>query len=154
MPGCATQSVRPVPSLQSVEAQSLQSGDAEFPFAIDFVPYAANWGRFAPGDDITVTAVRGDRKHIEPGGRYMVMGTYTLSSRPRARLGLSVTVTARDVSSPGARTRVDPEQVTIAVQGKHAFVLKQTMDYPGSFHVSFTPMEGGNSISTIYFRES
>ena len=28
------------------------------------------------------------------------------------------------------------------------------MRYPGSFHVSFTPMEGGESRGTIYFRES
>ena len=135
MTGCATRSV-----------------EAEFPYAIDFVPYAANWGRFAPGDDITITAVRGDRTHIEPGGRYLVMGTYTLSSMDRAKLGLSIT--APSANSPGAYSEVDPEQVASAVLGTHAFMLKETMNYPGSFHVSFQPINGGESISTIYFKES
>ncbi len=135
MTGCATQSI-----------------EAEFPYAIDFVPYVAKWGRFAPGDDIAITEVRGDRKHIEPGGRYVVVGTYTLSSLSSAKLGLSITALGPD--GPGASSRVDPEQRTMAVHGAHAFLLKETMDYPGSFHLAFWPPEDGESISTIYFRES
>lgn len=80
------------------------------------------------------------------------MGIYTLSSDDRARLGLSITVSGPN--SPGARSAVDPEQVTMAIHGTHPFALVETMNYPGAFHVSFNAVERGESLGKIYFKES
>jgi len=124
---------------------------AEFPYVIDFVTYTPGWSLFAPGDNIAITALRGDRKRIEPGGRYLVEGTYTLASMDRARLGLSVTAPSSD--SPGAISPTAAEQMTEVARGTGHFSLRETMRYAGSFHVSFDPMGGGESRGTICFGE-
>ena len=41
---------------------------------------------FAPGDRIVITSLRGNREHLEPGGRYVVEGSYTLASADSADL--------------------------------------------------------------------
>jgi hypothetical protein len=132
-PGCLTRSL-----------------EAQFPYAIDFTSYQANWGAFAPGDDITITAVRSDRPHLEAGGRYLVMGIGTLSSANRAKLGLSVTV-PRD--SPGMFTLIDKSQNPDVEAGTHDFALMMTMEFPGAPHVTMRPDDGG-AAGTIYFRET
>jgi hypothetical protein len=126
--------------------------EAQFPYVIDFVTYSPEWGQFSPGDEIVITAVRSDRNHIEPGGRYLVEGTYILASMERAVLGLSVTAPSRD--SPGAIGPVYPEQRTEIARSTGGFSLSETMLYPGAFHVSFNPIGGGESRGTIYFREA
>jgi hypothetical protein len=134
---------RPPPSSKQLEA--------EFPYVIDFVAYTPSWGQFALGDEITITAVRGDRERIEPGGRYLVEGTYSLASMERAKLGLSVTAPSPD--SPGAISPSYAEQITEVARGAGHFSLRETMRYAGSFHVSFNPIGGGESRGTIYFQE-
>ncbi len=134
---------RPPPSSKQLEA--------EFPYVIDFVANIPDWGQFSSGDKIAISLVRGDRKHIEPGGRYLVEGTFTLASMDRAGLSLSVTAPSRD--SPGAVSPSDPEQRLQVFRGSGRFSLKETMRYTGSFHVSFNPVGGGESRGTIYFQE-
>jgi hypothetical protein len=124
---------------------------AEFPYIIDFVGYIPGWGQFASGDEIVITVLRGDRKRIEPGGRYLVEGTYTLASMDRARLALSMTAPSSD--SPGAIAPWYADQTTDVARGAGHFSLKETMRYAGSFHVSFYPMGGGESRGTICFGE-
>jgi hypothetical protein len=124
---------------------------AEFPYVIDFVAYTPGWGQFAPGDAIAITALRGDRKRIEPGGKYLVEGTYTLTSMDRARLGLFVTAPTKD--SPGATSPTYAEQMTDVVRGAGLFSLRETMRYAGSFHVSFYPVASGESRGTTGFEE-
>jgi hypothetical protein len=46
---------------------------------------------FAPGDEIRIERVRGDRPRIEPGGTYRVEGRWRLASRPEAGLALYAT---------------------------------------------------------------
>jgi hypothetical protein len=125
-----------------------QSLGAEFPYVIDFVASTPSWSQFAPGDAIVVTALKGDRKQIEPGGRYLVDGTYTLASMDRARLGLSVTAPTKD--SPGAKSPTYAEQMTEVARGTGHFSLRVTMHYAGSLHVSFVPMDGGESKGSVY----
>ncbi|HEY3912885.1 MAG TPA: hypothetical protein VGN61_00245, partial [Verrucomicrobiae bacterium] len=48
------------------------------------IPFELGASGFADGDKITITSVRGDRKHIEAGGSYIVEGTYTLNSAESA----------------------------------------------------------------------
>jgi hypothetical protein len=138
---------KPSPTLSAATKQI----EAEFPYVIDFIPYQPPWSKFSPGDEIVITSVRGDRKHIEPDGRYLVEGTYTLASMESA--GLSLSVTAPSPSSPGAISPVHDEQRTKVARGTGRFSLRETMRYAGSFHVSFNPMGGGESRGTIYFRE-
>jgi hypothetical protein len=126
--------------------------EAEFPNVIDFVPSTVTWGQFSPGDGIVITFIRGDRKHIEPGGRYLVEGTYKLASMESARLSLSVTALSHD--SPGANSPLYAEQGTEVARGAGRFSLKATMRSAGLFHVSFNPMGGGESRGTIYFKEA
>ena len=78
-------------SNQSGPPSEARSVEKQFPYVIDFVPYSPEWGQFSPCDEIVITVVRSDRNHIEPGGRYLVEGTYKLASMERAMLGLSVT---------------------------------------------------------------
>jgi hypothetical protein len=124
---------------------------AEFPYIIEFVASTPGWGQFAPGDDIAITELRGDRKRIEQGGRYLVEGTYTLASMDRARLALSVTAPSSD--SPGAIAPWYAEQMTDIARGAGHFSLRETMRYAGSFHVSFYPMGGGESRDSVCFGE-
>jgi hypothetical protein len=65
--------------------------DNEFPFVVEFASSTPQWGPFAPGDGIAITGIKGDRKMIEPGGRYLVAGSYTLASMESAQLAISVT---------------------------------------------------------------
>src|SRR3984957_4243000 len=44
------------------------------------IQYELGASGFSAGDQISITSVRGDRAHIEPGGSYLVEGTYTLAS--------------------------------------------------------------------------
>jgi hypothetical protein len=138
---------KPGPTLSAATKQI----EAEFPYVIDFIPYQPPWSKFSPGDEIVITSVKGDRKHIEPDGRYLVEGTYTLVSMESA--GLSLSVTAPSPSSPGAISPVHDEEGTKVARGTGRFSLSATMRYAGSFHVSFNPMGGGESRGTIYFRE-
>lgn len=123
----------------------------QFPNVIHVVPYTPAWSQFSPGDEIAISSVRGDRKHFEPGGRYLVEGTYRLRSMKRGKLSLFVTAPGRD--SPGAVSTGHAGQEIEVAQGTGRFSVRMTMRYTGSLHVTFYPVEGGESRGSLYFGE-
>jgi hypothetical protein len=127
---------------------------AEFdhPYRILITTQTPGWGQFRPGDTIVITSVTSDRKDIEVGGRYRIEGTYTLASMESAGLSVSVTAPSRD--SPGAVSPGHPEEGIKVQRGSGTFSLGATMRYPGSFHVSFNPAVGGESLGTVYFTQA
>jgi len=128
------------------------SGESEFPYIINFVPYIPDGWNSPAGDEITITSVRGDRKHIELGGKYLVEGTYKLASVESMMLSVSITAPSRN--SPGASSPTLPgEEGTKVSRGTGNFSLTKIMRYPGSLHVAFYPVHGGESGATMYFRE-
>ncbi len=146
----AAQPVTP-PNKAQISSATANPTDAAFGCDVNFVPFTPQWDQFSPGDIIAITSVKGDRNHLEPGGTYLVEGTYTLASMETA--GLSVSVTALSRNSPGARSPGYPEQGTTVRKGSGRFSLRITMRYSGAFHVSFNPPEGGESRGTVYFSD-
>src|SRR6185295_444590 len=74
--------------LQLAARAGEQAAEAEFPYVIRPELGATE---FAAGDSIVITSVRGNRRHLESGGRYLVEGSYTLASAERADLALYTT---------------------------------------------------------------
>src|SRR6185436_16869589 len=68
--------------------------ESEFPHLIQFELGDAE---FAPGDSIVITSVRGNRRHLEEGGRYLVEGSYTLTADGA---DLALHTTSRGPSGP------------------------------------------------------
>ena len=122
---------------------------ADKPLPDDFprdVPFQLGEAEFAPGDSITIQAVRGHVPVLKIGKTYCVTGTYTLSSQPEADLALFLTTT-NHVSTP-----VDPGQTVHVQKGSGNFTLIQKIDQPGYPHVSFyPPAPGGSSFGGVYF---
>jgi hypothetical protein len=111
------------------------------------IQYELGASGFPVGDEITITSVRGDREHIEPGGSYLVEGTYTLDSANSANLALYCT--SRGPSGP---TPVQDGQRIKITRGSRRFHLYETNLADGWLHVSFYPdnskLHGG-----VYFGE-
>jgi hypothetical protein len=115
----------------------------QFPHVISFELGASG---FAHGDQIIITSVRGDRKHIEAGGGYLVEGTYTLASYDSAMLALFCTTQ----SGGGHTTIQDGEQMRIT-KGSGKFHLYE-IDIPDVWlHVSFYPKHSARG--GVYFGE-
>jgi hypothetical protein len=128
-----------VPTVRAGE----QAAETEFPFVIQVEMGAAEFG---PNDNIVITSIRGDRKHIEPGGRYLVDGSYTLSSAEDADLALHIT--SRGPSGPSS---IMADQHVKISRGSGVFHLKKTVRDTGWMHVSF--YVDGHSHGGIYFGE-
>jgi hypothetical protein len=128
-------------------APSSRAADADtsFPYA---VPIELGTFKLADGDAINIVSVRGDRAQLEPGGTYLVEGTYTLASVPGADLALFLT--SRGPSGP---TPVSDAQHVQVTRGSGNFSLKETMPYDGWFHVSFYAPHEGHSHGGVYFGE-
>ena len=121
-----------------------------FPYLIPVRTWMADRG-FLRGDKIVITAVRGDRPAIEPGGTYVVEGGYVLQSVEEATLALSLTSSAN-----GGRSRWTQDQRAKIQRGSRGFSLVATMHAAGEFHVSFyipNPAKPGSSQAEggIYF---
>jgi hypothetical protein len=109
----------------------LPISEADFPYAINIKTWLAQEG-FRRGDRLQIESVKGNRPTIEPGGSYLVQGTYTLGSAPSARLMLSLTSKGdggRGTTAATQRMKID--------QGTGAFTLATTMRDSGQLHVSF-----------------
>ena len=117
--------------------------ETEFPHVIQ-PEFGAS--EFAPGDQIVIISVRGDRKHLEPGGRYVVEGTYTLGSAEGADVAWFSTSRGPSSSTPVSKD----EQVKIS-QGSGHFRLKKTLLNDGWLHVTF--YVDNHSHGGIYFGE-
>jgi hypothetical protein len=101
---------------------------------------------FAPGDRIIITSIRGNREHLEPGGRYVLEGSYTLASADSADLAWF----ASSRGPSGSEPVNDKEHVKIS-KGSANFHLEKTVLNDGWLHVSF--YVNGHSHGGIYFGE-
>ncbi|HZV33067.1 MAG TPA: hypothetical protein VFB72_00715 [Verrucomicrobiae bacterium] len=117
--------------------------DPKFSYVI---PHELGASGFFAGDQITITEVRGDKKHIEPGGSYLVEGTYTLASADSADLALFCT--SRGPSGP---TPVQAGQTVKISRGTGKFHLYETNVPGGWLHVSF--YANNSSHGGVYFGE-
>jgi len=111
------------------------------------IPFELGASGFSAGDQISITSVRGDRTHIEPGGSYLVEGTYKLASADSADLALYCTTRGPSGPTPDQ----DSERIEIT-KGAGSFQLYETNVADGWLHVSFysdnSQLRGG-----VYFGE-
>src|SRR6266480_5746798 len=103
--------------------------ESEFRHVIQFELGAAE---FAPGDSIVITSVRGNQRHLESGGRYLVEGSYTLAAADGADLALHTT--SRGPSGPSPVMRDQHVEIT---RGSSDFHLKKTLRDDGWLHITF-----------------
>src|SRR5437762_130716 len=82
--------------------------------------------KFANGDNITITQMRGTSEMIVTGGTYCVEGTYTLASRDEADLAFFTTSIAASGPSP-----IDPKQHVRIKKGIGSFRLVKTLNEDG-----------------------
>jgi hypothetical protein len=131
----------------SIAVTSARAGvaaaESEFPYVIEAELGASE---FASGDRIVISSVRGDRKHFEPGGRYVLDGAYTLASAESADLAWFSTSRAPSGATPVA----EEEHVKIS-RGSGNFHLVKTLHDDGWLHVSF--YVNGHSHGGVYFGE-
>jgi len=120
-----------------------EGAESEFPYVIQFELGATEFGT---GDGIVITSVRGNRRHLESGGRYLVEGSYTLASADNADLALHAT--SRGPSGPSP---IMPDQQVGISRGSGHIHLKKTLRDDGWLHISF--YVNGHSHGGIYFGE-
>lgn len=134
----------------ATEANDQTPDEANFPFVIRI--RTESTGDFRRGDQLKIIEVRGNRKRIEPGGSYMVKGTYSLDSAPTGTLALSLTTSSRSGRSEWGRW-----QVYKIERGTGTFTLSATMQAEGRYHVSFylprPGSKGSSSAGGLYFEE-
>jgi hypothetical protein len=118
--------------------------DASADFAYN-VPFELGHSEFAPGDSITITALRGTSDVIATNQTYCVEGVYTLASADEADLCFYATI-----SNPNP-TPVDPRQRVRIQKGTGNFRLIKTVAELGYLHLSFYPVPGGSDLGGIYF---
>ena len=112
---------------------------SEFPYK---VPFEIGTTEFAPGDNITITSLRGTRDVITTNESFCVEGTYSLTSHEKARLAFYATVPN---SGP---TPDDPRQWVEITKGSGTFRLIKRVNDLGYLHVSFYD---GNNFGGLYF---
>jgi hypothetical protein len=117
----------------SSQSASGAESDLEQQFP-QIIQYELGASGFSAGDQINITSVRGDRKHIEPGGSYLVEGTYILASADRADLTLYCTT-----RGPSGPTPDQKNQYIEITRGAGKFHLYETNVADGWLHVSFYP---------------
>jgi hypothetical protein len=113
------------------------------------VPFEPGVQYFEPGDDITVSSVRGTANTIQVGGWYLIQGSYTLANSPQAYLAASVTV-GNDVQDSDVADI--PRQLMVVTKGTRNYTLLLPMGNPGFPHLAFYPAGiGGAVVGTRYF---
>jgi len=114
----------------------------DFPYSVKFELGKVD---FAPGDNITISAIHGTSHEIQTNGTYLVEGTYTLTSREEALLSLSIAVDGSGI------TPTDSKQRMKIAKGQGKFNLIITMHEQGYPHISFYPADKGTVFGGIYF---
>lgn len=139
-----------LPGIAAAFALTLSSAMADSAITNENLPYEVPFelgsSNFAPGDNITITEVRGTSDKIEVGGTYSVEGTYTLGSKDQAVISLYAT--SIGYSGP---TPVDPKQIMHITNGTGSFYLVKTMTLDGYPHVGFYPTNTGSVLGGMYF---
>jgi beta-lactamase regulating signal transducer with metallopeptidase domain len=129
------------PETDDASSKSERANRSEFPYGLKFEQGTTG---FLKGDEITILEVRGTSEVFEAGHLYWIRGTYKLATRDRATL--SAYTTTSEGNSPSLNV-----QSTVVSRGTGAFTLFLPMPYKGWPHVSFYPVEGGNSFGENYF---
>ena len=109
------------------------------------VPFEQGATRFADGDQITITEVRGTAATFTPGNIYRIKGTYTLASHDRATLA-AYTTAAESKDGTSISYKV---QTTAVDKGTGDFTLVLPMNCRGWPHVSFYPAKGETASAAI-----
>ena len=118
-----------------------------FPHAVSFEGFQDVFKRNAIGDAIVITAVHGTSKEISIGETYRIDGAYTLASQDEA--SLAAYVTSKDPDAPDRYT-IPGQSVRIS-KGSGTFTVHLKVEDRGCPHVSFYPIERGNSFAGEYF---
>ena len=132
-------------SIVFAEAEK-KSADTDFPYVIQ--PQLGD-AEFAPGDGITIISIRGNREHLEKGGRYILTGSYTLASADKATLAWYATAPVTDGES--GETPFNAAEETLVTSGSGTFHLEKTLINNGWLHLTFYVKS--NSHGGIYFGE-
>jgi hypothetical protein len=119
------------------------TAESGFPYIIQLESGASE---FTSGDEIVISSVRGNREHLELGGRYLLDGSYTLASSESADLAWFSTS-----RGPSGSTPISEQQHVLISKGSGSFHLEKTLLDDGWLHVSF--YVNGHSHGGIYFGE-
>lgn len=117
------------------------------PYSVPFVGIQDVFGRNAVGDAIVITAVHGTAQTIAIGNTYRIDGAYTLASHDQATL--SAYGTSTQPNEPHRNT-IPGQSMTIQ-KGSGLFSVFLKVEDPQCPHVSFYPVEGGESFAGEYF---
>lgn len=98
------------------------------------------------GDTLTLTDVLASSEELAVGDTVKVRGSYTLASRPKARLALYVTATEGEGRGP-----VRPEQWRMVEKGSGAFELSQVIRDHGCLHLTFYDADTEEAVGGLYF---
>jgi RNA polymerase sigma factor (sigma-70 family) len=107
------------------------------------VAFELGSSKFLPGDNITITEVRGTSNMIEAGNVYQIKGTYRLSSQNGVSLQSHIT-TEQPIG-----VQEFPDQRQDIKRGQGTFTLPLNVPVGGSPHVSF--YVGKTIIGGVYF---
>ena len=124
------------------------------PESMDRLPYVLKArvvrGDLGDADALSITSLHGDSKEYRAGATYMVRGQYRLQSREEAHLtqwcanGWVQAVDGDDANSQhGGSLRV--------TLGEGEFSFFFTVKEVGDLHISFYPVEGGESFGSLYY---
>jgi hypothetical protein len=139
------------PSSNPPRSQAALDFEKAFPYLIGFEKYHKPWSAFAYGDSIAIKGIRGNRRSVEIGGTYAVLGTYTLASMSDAALGLFTTIRS-EAGSPSVATAVRPGQMKHIHKGSGTFVRWYTVTIQGEPDVSIYPgYPHASSRGGVYF---
>lgn len=121
----------------------------ELPHNVPFVGIQDVFKRNAIGDAIVITSVRGTAKTIAIGNTYRIDGAYTLGSQEQAKL--AAYVTAKHANEPrGANKPILGQSIRIS-KGSGTFSVYLRVENEGCPHVSFYPVQQGQSFAGEYF---
>jgi beta-lactamase regulating signal transducer with metallopeptidase domain len=130
--------------LLPLAALRAQDPSAEFSQVVHF---DLGNSQFLPGDNITITEIRGTADTVTPGNTYQIKGTYTLASAAGANLATYVTGSANDPH----HDPYDDRQTVAIKKGSGTFTVVLPFISKGSPHLSFYPTNGGQRFSALYF---
>jgi len=138
--GCASSTTGGIAANEKLSSIAL-------PYSVSFVGVQDVFGRNALGDAIVITAVHGTAETVQIGNTYQIDGAYTLESHDQATLSAYLTATQ---SNEPHRKAVPGQSLTIQ-KGSGTFSVFLRVEDPGCPHVSFYPVDGGESFAGEYF---
>jgi beta-lactamase regulating signal transducer with metallopeptidase domain len=109
------------------------------------VKFQLGKSEFRAGDGIAIKEVRGTSDEIQVDGTYQVIGTYTLASRDRGSVSISVTAT----NPKDGWQNVGPWEWVDVKKGSGSFKVTMRMPCEGYLHVSLN--SDGKNLGTVYF---